>query len=360
MIGSKGTTNQIRFRMRDEARRLSEVSLPKSLLFIATTWTIIALAMLLPVFVTYCFTESGWVLSQLFASRDPFAILSIAASLVVAMFVVAARQHALAILMHEGVHLTLAKDRPLNELISNWFCAFPLGMVTSLYRRWHLAHHAAPNTQGDPDYLQHMADEDFQLPILRKTLFAILLKDVVGANLAKWISGTTPWLGWPAVMNLAGETHLSARERWQFVSLWALLACLAFLTGIYAYLIVVWFVPILLLLPAFARVRSIAEHNYIRSPDELDHTRHVDGLAIERFFIAPFNINFHIAHHFFPSVPQYNLPTLHRALLDLPEFHRSAIVLSTYLGRRRSMIAAVASPSGSVEGTARELEQSNS
>jgi hypothetical protein len=53
-------------------------------------------------------------------------------------------------------------------------------MVTSLYRRWHLAPHAAPNTQGDSDYLQHMVDEDFQLPILRKTLFAILLKSEPG------------------------------------------------------------------------------------------------------------------------------------------------------------------------------------
>jgi len=99
MIGSKGTTNQIRFRIREEARRLSEISLAKSLLFIATTWTIIVLAMLLPVFVTYCFTGSGWVLSQLIASRDPVTILSILASLVVAMPVVAARQHALAILV---------------------------------------------------------------------------------------------------------------------------------------------------------------------------------------------------------------------------------------------------------------------
>lgn len=342
MSASAGITNQIRFRMRDEARRLSEVSLPRSLFFIATTWSIIILGVLLPVLVTYSFTGSGWVLSQLFASGNPVAIGSIVASLPVSMLIIAARQHALAILMHEGVHFTLARDRSLNELVSNWFCAFPLGMVTSLYRRWHLAHHAAPNTQSDPDYLQHVADDDFQVPMLRRALFILMLKDLTGINLRKWIGGTTAWLGWPFVFKSEKDISLSVRERCQFVLFWATVAALAIMTGTYVYLAVVWYIPILTMLPAFARVRTIAEHNFELSPDELDHTRHVNGRAIERFFIAPFNINYHIAHHYFPSVPFYNLPALHRTLLGLPEFRQRAIVLSTYFGRRESILVAIA------------------
>jgi len=241
------------------------------------------------------------------------------------------------------VHFTLAKDRALNELLGNWFCAFALGMVTSRYRSWHLAHHVAPNTQDDPDYLQHTADDDYQLPILRRRLFTMMLRDIGGANLAKWVNSTTQWLGWPAVLGLE-QSPLSARERWHFVMFWGLFATLALLTGTYVYLIVVWFIPILSLLPAFARVRNIAEHNYERSPDELDHTRHVDGLAIERFFTSPFNINYHIARHFFPSVPQHNLPALHRALLAVPEFRQGAIICSTYFGRRDSIVATIAQP----------------
>jgi fatty acid desaturase len=339
-----GTTNKLRFEMRNEARRLSGVSLSRSLRFIATTWSMIVAGVLLPVIVTYCFTRSGSVFSQLFASNDPLATVSIAATLAVSMLIIAARQHALAILMHEGVHFNLARDRVLNELLSNWFCAFPLGMVTSLYRRWHLAHHAAPNTQDDPDYLEHLKDGDYQLPILRRTLFVLMLKDIVGANLIKWIGSTTPWLGWPAVLKMGEETPMSASEKWQFVALWGGVAGLIFGTGIYAYLIVIWYVPILMLLPAFARIRSIAEHNFQRSPDELHHTRHVDGRAIERFFIAPLNINYHIAHHYFPSVPHYNLAALHRALLAHPEFRRKAIIVSTYFGRSDSISAAIAQP----------------
>lgn len=341
MSSSASITHQLRFKVRDEARRLSEVSLARSLFFIGTTWSIIAIAILLPVIVTYCFTGSGRVLSQLFASSDPIAIASILASVLLAMLVVAARQHALAILMHEGVHFTLARDRSFNELVSNWFCAFPLGMVTSLYRRWHLAHHAAPNTQGDPDYVQHLADDNFRLPILRRSLAVLMLKDLAGMNLPKWIGGTRAWLGWPRILKDDPASSLSEHERCHFVALWAGVAALAFLTGTYAYLIVVWFIPILLLLPAFARVRTIAEHNFEQSLDELDHTRHVDGRAIERFFVAPFNINYHIAHHYFPSIPQYNLPALHRALLAIPEFRQRAIVLSTYFGRRKSIVAAI-------------------
>ena len=344
MSGSAGITNQIRLKMKDEARRLSEVSLPKSLSFIAITWSMIILGTLLPVLVTYCLTGSGWVLSQLFASNDPVAIASIVASLLVSFLIIAARQHALAILMHEGAHFTLARDRSLNELVSNWFCAFPLGMITSLYRRWHFAHHAAPNTQNDPDYLQHLADGDFRLPMLRRTLVMLMVKDLAGMNLPKWVGSTTAWLGWSFVFKGDKDSPLSIRERCHFVTLWATVTVLAILTGIHVYLMVMWFIPILTLLPAFARIRTIAEHNYEQSPDELDHTRHVDGRAIERFFIAPLNINYHIAHHYFPSVPHYNLPRLHRALIAFPEFRQRAIVLSTYFGRRKSVVEAIAPP----------------
>jgi fatty acid desaturase len=278
----------------------------------------------------------------LFTSGDPVAIASIVAGLLVAMLIIAARQHALGVLMHEGAHFTIAVDRTFNDLVSNWFCAYPLGMVTSLYRRWHLAHHGAPNTQGDPDYLQHLADDDFHLPILRRTLFVLMLKDLTGKSLPKWVNSTTAWLGWPRVFKNDPESPLSARERVHFAVFWVTIAALAFATGTYVYLIVIWYVPILLLLPAFARVRTIAEHNFEQSSDELDHTRHVDGFAIERFFIAPFNVNYHIAHHYFPSVPQYNLPRLHRALLALPEFRQRAIVLSTYFGRKESLAALIA------------------
>lgn len=344
MSRSAGITNQIRSKMRDEARRLSDVSLPRSLAFIASTWAMIILGILLPVLVTYYFTGSGWVLSQLFASSDPVAIASVVASLLVSMLIVAARQHALAILMHDGAHLSLARDRSLNEVVSNWFCAFPLGMVTSLYRRWHLAHHASPNTQSDPDYLQHLADSDFSLPMLRRTLFSLMVKDLSGVNLPKWVSSTTAWLGWSFMFKTSMDNPISVQERCQFIVLWAAIAALAILTGTYAYLIVIWYIPILTLLPAFARIRTLAEHNYEQSSDELDHTRHVEGRPIERFFIAPFNINYHVAHHYFPSVPHCNLPALHRALIAIPEFRQRAIVLSTYFGKRNSVISAIAPP----------------
>jgi fatty acid desaturase len=46
----------------------------------------------------------------------------------------------------------------------------------------------------------------------------------------------------------------------------------------------------------------------------------------ERWFFAPHNMNYHIEHHLYPSVPSYRLPALSRALMANPEFAATAHV----------------------------------
>lgn len=73
----------------------------------------------------------------------------------VAGILVGAGQHQLAGLMHEGSHHMLFRHKPLNEIISNIFCAFPLISMTYLYRVQHHAHHQFVNDdERDPDLWQ--------------------------------------------------------------------------------------------------------------------------------------------------------------------------------------------------------------
>ena len=62
-------------------------------------------------------------------------------------------------------------------------------------------------------------------------------------------------------------------------------------------------------------------------------TRHVDGTWLERVFIAPCNINFHVAHHLFAAVPLYNLPRFHKHLLEIEEFSDYVAHKDCYFGR---------------------------
>ena len=61
-------------------------------------------------------------------------------------------------------------------------------------------------------------------------------------------------------------------------------------------------------------------------------TRTTQPTWLERIFLAPKNVNYHIEHHFFPSVPFYRLPELHAILMSKPGYREGAHVTRTYWG----------------------------
>jgi fatty acid desaturase len=99
-----------------------------------------------------------------------------------AVVLVGAGQHRLATLGHEASHYSLFRNRTLNELVSDWFCMFPLFTTTHGYRLQHLAHHQYPNDgERDPDVTQMRASgHRFHLPTSRgRFLWQCVLKQVL-------------------------------------------------------------------------------------------------------------------------------------------------------------------------------------
>jgi fatty acid desaturase len=73
----------------------------------------------------------------------------------VSIFLIGAGQHRLSTLTHEASHYMLFRNRRLNELVSDFFCMFPMWSATHHYRLQHLAHHQFPNDpERDPDVMQ--------------------------------------------------------------------------------------------------------------------------------------------------------------------------------------------------------------
>jgi len=68
----------------------------------------------------------------------------------VAILVIGARMHALAILMHDATHYRFLKNRKLNDLITNITTMYPLFLTIENYRGNHLSHHKNLNTEHDP------------------------------------------------------------------------------------------------------------------------------------------------------------------------------------------------------------------
>ena len=59
--------------------------------------------------------------------------------------------------------------------------------------------------------------------------------------------------------------------------------------------------------------------------DPLRQTRTTLAPAWLRFLVAPHNVNYHLEHHLFMSVPQYRLPDAHRMLRDAGILDRAEV-----------------------------------
>ncbi len=77
-----------------------------------------------------------------------------------ALVVIATRQHALGVLMHEAAHYRLFSNRPLNDWISDFFLSYSVGLSTRLYRNHHASHHFYVNSVDDPDWQAIRADDE--------------------------------------------------------------------------------------------------------------------------------------------------------------------------------------------------------
>lgn len=73
------------------------------------------------------------------------------AAYVLAVLVVGTRQHALAVLAHDGAHHHVTRIRWLNDAVTSLFCFWPLGVGLNGWRKFHFKHHRTVGTTADPE-----------------------------------------------------------------------------------------------------------------------------------------------------------------------------------------------------------------
>ena len=96
-----------------------------------------------------------------------------------AWVVLGIQSHRLGLLGHEGAHRLLLRNRWLNDLVSNVFLFYPLGITTEGYRSFHLAHHRHLGTSKDPE-LQIRKGRRYQLPGSRAKVVTRFVLDCFG------------------------------------------------------------------------------------------------------------------------------------------------------------------------------------
>lgn len=241
---------------------------------------------------------------------------------------IGARQHALAILMHEATHYLLFKNRRLNAVVSELFLAWPLFITTQTYRPSHFAHHRHVNTEKDPDLMRKQSSaSEWEFPKSWGALVRLLVKDVFGLNTRQLVSDFDDMWDQKAAKKTGVDAYVVARMLYYILALSAVTYF-----RVWPMFLLLWVVPILTWLKMIMRIRSIAEHFAIENDHVYTQSRTTLPSLFERLFVAPRHVSFHLEHHLYPSVPYFRLPQLHAVLMKDAIFQSRAHVTSTYLG----------------------------
>lgn len=108
---------------------------------------------------------------------------------IIAIVLIGAGQHQLTGLAHEASHHILLRDRLWNDIVSDWFCMFPLFSSTQHYRLQHIAHHQFVNDPDrDPDVSQLQTSGHWlNFPVDKRTFVVTLLKQLWLPNLFRFM-----------------------------------------------------------------------------------------------------------------------------------------------------------------------------
>lgn len=246
-----------------------------------------------------------------------------------AVIFIGARQHALAVISHDASHYRFLPNRRLNDGVANLFLSWPLLMSVEGYRAFHGPHHRFLAGEGDGNrdlYQTHNAAGDLSpewvYPKSRRELVLTLLRQTFTP------AGMSSGIGSLIAMFRA----VSLRDRLRQLAFHGAAAVLFTIEGWWGHYALFWLVPIRVWYVPIQHVRLIMEHSAVRSDDPaFADTRTVLPRWWEALLILPRNIGYHIEHHWYPSVPLYNLPALHRALMAEPRYRANANVSHSVL-----------------------------
>jgi fatty acid desaturase len=229
-------------------------------------------------------------------------------TVLIALFVIGARQLGLAVLMHDASHYALFSDKKVNDWVGNWLGAYPIWGDLRPYRPYHLQHHAHTWTDKDPDLALATP-----FPITRDSFRRKVWRDLSGQTGLKRARFTFMRdMGWSQgkVRRKSAGLRKLAPVLVTNAALFGILAAFGH-PALYLLWVVAWLTTYSLVM----RIRAIAEHSMTPDPsDELLQTRTTRASWWERLLIAPNAVNFHLEHHLNMRVPHYHLARMHRLL----------------------------------------------
>lgn len=247
-----------------------------------------------------------WVLVALWP--NPLTVIA-------GVLVIGARQLGLGILSHDGAHLSLYRNRRVNDRVCEWLLARPmLGAAIDDYRRTHLRHHRYTQQAQDPD-LKLSAPFPISAASLRRKVW----RDLSGQTGIKQYGALirSAFAADASNPGVAGRVRKGLRRIGPNLLINAALLAGFWAAGVWYLYFLLWWVPALTWNKLVSRIRNIGEHAAVPDDDDpLRNTRTTRAGWLERALVAPYFVNYHLEHHLFVSCPCFRLPQVHRMLLE--------------------------------------------
>jgi fatty acid desaturase len=187
------------------------------------------------------------------------------------------------VLLHDGAHGLLFKNRLLNQVMAQ-ILAGSLGLAFTQFKYAHLFHHRHTNNSADRDRLFYLRNIPYMILFGGRALY---LSTVAGLKTASR----------RFVIAYFVEIGLV------LVALGSLLALLS-ANGLLLAFVHVYLIPYLLF-SMLLIARLLLEHYECDPDDDFRMSRTFKSNLLVRWLWS--NVNYHVIHHFWPAIPWYNL-----------------------------------------------------
>jgi fatty acid desaturase len=221
------------------------------------------------------------------------------------------------VLLHEVVHRTVLKSKKgrLNAALA-WLYALPTGLAAAQFERWHLDHHAELGSEVADPKRHHLTPK-----IVRRWYKALYMTPALFAI----------YFRAAARENRTYETPLQTRIRRQrsvTMALHLAVGVAIVLFWNWAVLVKLYVIPLFFVFPIAFTVNRLGQHYDIDPADPAAWGTIIKTNPLWDFLYLW--SSYHMEHHYFPGVPFYKLPALHRTLK--PVLDRHPMRVRTYTG----------------------------
>ncbi|RTZ23453.1 fatty acid desaturase family protein [Vibrio penaeicida] len=259
------------------------------------------------------------VLSDWFFVSTAIGISIYSESLIIYLFsvvIIGARQKGLATLLHESAHRVLARNITLNDFLGKYFTGYMVFQTFKTYAKSHVVmhHNYLGNVKKDPDFKLYIDSGLYDDISKREFVFRFLI--------SPFLFSRTPYYIKYLVVNRLG--NIKDSEVRLLLVYWFVIISTTMYLGLFKYLVLYWFVPLVTVFPIIGWFVEMAEHYpIIEDSKGVRKTRNRFSSPLEMFLTGLHAENYHLTHHLNPSIPYWNLKKAHEIMMKDKEYRES-------------------------------------